>query len=377
MSIADKYRADRLYGRPQASATVWVSRTLRPFTALLLLLSLVLPASAEVGTGEGYRLGRGYRIPALNLTLSGYFSLRFRDLSTEDARLDLRGLSLFSSWAPSPGWLVFSELEIEDAFSVDDDGPNASNAELVLERLYADYAATPSMSLRVGKFLTPVGRWNRIHADPLVWSVSRPLVTVLPAASHATGVAAYGLVPMGADNIEYIVYLDDSELFDPRHGDASFEDMDVPGASNDFDYAAGMQIRYHFLNQRAELAFSYAGFKMAGLDQRKHLLGVDAYLSWRRFEFTSEAAYRYSEGRGEDDQWGAFVQGVAPLFGNLSVFTRYEIYRGNAISTDARKSVIGLAYRPRPPVTLKLEYGDGNSDRLMADGWQVSWAVLF
>ncbi len=67
-----------------------------------------------------------------------------------------------------------------------------------LERLYADVYLAPAATLRLGKFLTPIGRWNLIHADPLMWTTSRPLVTFQPFATDTTGGMLYGSVhPLG------------------------------------------------------------------------------------------------------------------------------------------------------------------------------------
>jgi hypothetical protein len=53
-----------------------------------------------------------------------------------------------------------------------------------VERLYLDYLHSDALATRLGKHLTPIGRWNLRHADPLVWTATRPgrdLPAVRPA----------------------------------------------------------------------------------------------------------------------------------------------------------------------------------------------------
>ena len=140
-----------------------------------------------------YKPGAGLRLGDTGLSLGGYSRV---DLSRDEggpARLAIEDLSLFTIWDPVPRFRVFSELEAEDAAHVDDHGRGGtSEHKFTLERLYGDVAFSDRVNLRVGKFLTPIGRWNLIHAAPLVWTTSRPLVTIVPFATHTTGVMLFG-----------------------------------------------------------------------------------------------------------------------------------------------------------------------------------------
>jgi hypothetical protein len=291
-------------------------------------------------------------------------------------RLDLRDLSLFATWKPVVRWLLFAEAEVEDAFSIDDRGLNASDAELTLERFYLDYIHRSWLSWRAGKFLTPVGRWNNVHADPLVWTVTRPLVTELPFASHATGLAARGTRQSDASTLDYIVYVDDSEDFDPANGETDFEGINLPGQSNDFNQAAGLQLRYYLLDDQVEIAASYAHFTMHDQPGDKQLAGLDFYWSVRGYELSSELVYRFNEGP-QSNEWGGFLQGVMPLVGGLNLYGRYEDYEAHSRTVDTRMWIAGLAWRPTPPVTFKLEWRDVDNQRLLPGGWLASMAVLF
>lgn len=355
----------------------------RRHAGLGLALALAgVSGQADAGWLEGaqYELGHGLQLPALDFTLSGYTSLVARNLTGQDASLDLRDLSLFAIWQPTPRWQVFSEIEVEHLFVVDDRGPTGGDIEVAVERLYVDYALTPAATARVGRYLTPFGRWNQVHADPLVWTVSRPLVTQLPLPDHGSGAALLGNLALGANTLDWTVFVDDSEDFDPKYGDADFEDFEglsAPGLTNNFHRAAGGQLRYHCLGDRAEIATSYAALELADTPGTLHAIGIDGLVRWRRLELSGEAAWRDNDGLGAGDDWGAFAQAVVRLAGDVYGITRGEYYRSGLGDREARRTTLGLGWRPLPPLNFKLEYSDGNDRQLTPDGVQMSFSMLF
>lgn len=352
----------------------------RPACLALALALLSGQAGAAWLEGARYELGRGLQVPALDFTLSGYTSLVARNLAGEDASLDLRDLSLFAIWQPSPRWQLFSEIEAEHLVVVDDRGATASDIEVAVERLYVDYALTPALTARAGRYLTPFGRWNQVHADPLVWTVSRPLVTQLTIPDHGSGAALLGTVALGANTLDWTVFADDSEDFDPKYGDADFEDFEdlsAPGLTNNFHRAAGGQLRYHCLDDRAEIAASYAALQLADTPGTLHAIGLDGLLRWRRLELSGEAAWRDNDGLGAGDDWGFFAQAVVRLVGDVYGITRGEYYRSGLSDRAARRTTLGLGWRPLPPLNFKLEYSDGDDRQLTPDGVQMSFSMLF
>ncbi|MFX6815264.1 hypothetical protein ABTH42_18965, partial [Acinetobacter baumannii] len=79
-------------------------------------------------------------------------------------------------------------------------------AHLDLERIYVDWAQADELKFRFGKFLTPVGRWNLIHAQPLVWTTSRPLTTEAAFPTNATGGMVFGTLSSIGQGLDYSVY---------------------------------------------------------------------------------------------------------------------------------------------------------------------------
>ena len=334
-------------------------------------------AAADDPTGAHYEMGRGLEVPALHLTLSGYGALRARNLQDHDARVDLRDLSLFALWQPLPRWQVFGEFEAEHLFVADDRGLTGSDIEVIVERLYIDFAASEALTVRVGRYLTPFGRWNLVHADPLVWTVTRPLVTQIAIPDHASGAALIGSLAVGPNSLEYIVYLDDSADLDPVNGEAEFEDLDVDGLANDFRHAGGAQLRYHFFDDRAEVATSVATFDMTDGGGQRVAAGLDGLLRLNRVELSGELAFRANGRRVEDDDVGGFAQAVVRIAGQVYAVCRSEYYHSGVIDRDAFRATLGLSWRPLPPLNLKLEYSAGDDPALVPDGVQMSFSMLF
>lgn len=329
---------------------------------------------------EKYELGQGLRFPALGLDIGGYTSLQYENLKGRSPVFSLHDLSLFVSKRLGSNWSVFTEMEVGDALRVSEDGDVTHNEEFDIERLYADYRHSPEVTLRLGKFLTPVGRWNMIHADPLVWTVSRPLTATAPFARHATGAMLYGAVPAAGRDLDYWFFVDDTVQLD--HGEADERAYDTAGSSidtpNQFDRAVGGRLLYHFLEDRFSVGASYVYLANRAPQPDQNLVGVDFLWSSRHVELSGEAVIRTVDDGSHADARGAYVQAVVPLPQHFYAIGRYERYRADDLDGTARLHTFGLTYRPRPPLSLKLEYRNGaDNERVAPDGWLASLAILF
>lgn len=352
----------------------------------LLALALCPLAVAGSGTGSGdwrhapYGLGQGLQFPEQDLTLGGYLSLRYWGVEQLRDSLSMKDLSLLINKGFGARWSVFSELEIGNAFTVSSDRVDTSDAEFELERLYADYRASQGLSLRLGKFLTPVGRWNLIHADPLVWTVSRPLTTAVAFARQTAGAMLYGTLPLGRNSLDYSLYIDNTEKLDSgQQEEIAYEHFNptltVNGA---FDRAVGARLVYHLFGGHFDLGLSMLRYRMHDLREDKHLVGADLFWRTSMLELSGEAVYRGSRGDAEPNEQGGFLQAVVPLPGHFNAIGRYERYAAAIETSTTTVQVLGLTYRPRPALSFKLEYRDGKyNERIAPSGWLSSVAVLF
>ncbi|MDD4913716.1 MAG: hypothetical protein PHW13_01590 [Methylococcales bacterium] len=346
-------------------------------------------------TDNGYQLGRGYALGETGITLGGYASTHLQALGRDPWNWNISSLSAFVSWDSGSKLRFFSETEVENALSTNDNHNLTTNfTSLHIERLYLDYLLNNQVTIRVGKMLTPIGQWNQIHVDPLVWTTSRPVATTNLFSNYASGVMLQGTVLLGKRLLEYSVYSDYSAVLDPSTSR-------VQGPV--FDNAQGLRLRYE-VTDTLKLGLSYADFALLNSTSiRNHLLGMDLAWSYQRFAINSEVVLnmkdpgtdgrRYSHDADELDfsnksatlnAWQGYIQGVAPLVNSVYAVARYEFFdqdnRGfnPANRKFGQAEVFGLAYRPMPPVVWKLEYRLGkNNAQLAPDGLLASFAVLF
>lgn len=352
----------------------------------LLVLLPVYPPLARPDSADmrwqsmPYELGQGMHFPAQGLSLGGYLSLRYRDLEDVPSSMSIKDLSLLASLDITDRLNLFTEMEIGEALSLSQDGINTDDAEFEVERLYLDYRVAPEVTFRLGKFLTPVGRWNLIHADPLVWTVSRPLTTSVAFARQASGAMVYGSVPSGANGFDYSLFVDDTDLFDHHQQEERAYDDAVASiaAVGAFEHAAGARIVYHLHDDRIQVGASYLRFRMMDLQENKDLYGLDLFWNTRYAEFSGEWVYRNSRGAVEPDERGGFLQAAIPVGGQLFLIGRYERYHSALEPATAEIETLGLTYRPYRAVSLKLEYrGGDHNQRIAPEGWLGSLAILF
>lgn len=337
--------------------------------ALILATAAMAPgrcaADENSGADIGYRLGNGLQIPGTGWTLGGYATGSYDNLSDASARVNLDNLSLFAWWEGDSRFKFFSELELED-FAQTMRASGGHDDYLSLERLYLDYALTDTATVRAGKFLTPVGRWNLIHATPLVWTTSRPLVTTLPFPTNMTGLMLTGNAPVFGSGIEYAFY------------SAGNSDLRTNPDLDAFSTAVGGHVSIP-TGPRGQIGFSYSDFEQKHMRfERKHLYGVDYFWTRNRWELSMEAIYRTSDLGGRWDEKGGYVQLAAPLADRLYAVGRYELFRSANQPNATELRVLGLNYRLRPALVLKVEWVGSTHNTVRApDGLLSSISVLF
>ena len=326
-----------------------------------------------------YTLGQGLYFPQHGLRIGGYTNLQYYNVEGLPATLRFSDTSLFITKDIGTRWQLFSELDAGDSVSLAGHS-SGKDSKLDIERLYLDYHADQAVSLRFGKFLTPVGQWNLIHADPLTWTVSRPLSTSAAFARHASGVMAFGTLPLHGHDLDYWIFADDSKnLSIGQEQDRAFSSFGANGSiRNNFGRAVGGQLLYHMLDERFSVGVSYLDYTLQSPHQRFRLVGMDFSWTARYVNLTGEAIQRTSTKAGVPTQQGGFLQAAVPLWRQLYLVGRYERYQTSESAKVTTLRTIGLNYRPVQGIVLKLEHSEGSRDVEPAPtGWMASAAVLF
>jgi hypothetical protein len=273
------------------------------------------------------------------------------------AKLDLSHLSSIFWWEPSPAWKTLAEIDLQDVVQVpshsDEDGPN-SEPYIALDRLYADYRAADSLSVRAGKFLTPIGHWNQEHSDPQVWTVLRPLISQSAFPTSVTGLMIFGSVPIGTQWIDYQTYASGGGEWRPSP------------RSRPFDRALGGRVSTS-LNPALQIGISATRFTQEGNPSPKFILrGVDAAWNWWGTDFSAELIQRRGKDANVAEEHGWFAQGVFPLVGRWWGVARVEEYRRAFDSSESRTALLGLVYRSGRHWVFKTEWAraKGSADGL-------------
>ena len=336
------------------------------------LLSLPTPIGAV-----RYTPGHGLRVGDTGLTLAGYGAVDLLHEEGGATTFRVENADLFVIWDPLARVHLFSEIDM-----VDQENPHEQRRTFLTDRLFGDFAGFDWLNLRVGKFLTPVGRWNLIYARPLVWTTSRPLVTELPFDPFTTGVMLFGSVFPRTGTLTYSVYGQVIDQFsaepEPQPVDRSvggrLEYASLGGWSVGGSYLAFTAPRV--LPEEGEAA-DRGGAAAGDGGGWRHLTGVDAL--WQRGPFEVMGEFAFQEpARGAGRQWGLYVQPVAEVLPRFYLVGRYEYFDQPAPEPAVNIGVLGLAYKPRPFIVLKGEYlfADHRAEE-SPPGVRTSFTVLF
>jgi hypothetical protein len=338
--------------------------------------------AADLGDSllDDYRPGQGFHIPGTGLSVGGYLTGEYAE--HQSPAVTVNNASLLFWYENDTRLKLFSEVDFQQGLNRQGSYESQHGSFLALERLYADYALLDTLTVRVGKYLTPIGRWNLIHADPLVWTTSRPLVTDAAFPTNATGVMLLGSSSVGGFAYDYSVYA------------AQGNDLDPTPNIDPFKHAVGARLNVN-LSDRLQVGGSLASFQQASdRAQNRNLVGADFLYQRNGFELSSEAIYRLSEHNPSGNDKGLYLQGVAPVANRLFLVYRYEIFHSADVvpggpprpvammmgqdgemmqppvpipiggysppPPTVTLNVLGLTYRFRPNLVGKIEFVDGH-----------------
>lgn len=299
-----------------------------------------------------------------DFSFGGYSSAGIQIAPGGEASAALNEISLIIGWDGGGRWKFFTELELEKPFTWREGTPVTSKYAYVdVERLYADFNITGGLNLRGGRFLTPAGRWNLLHAAPLVWTATRPGATERLFPLALNGVMLHGSTTWGDKAIEYAAYAEMLHDMTDERDEIPFEDT--------------RGLRLTLSSGLADIGLSLMRFHEDRQDRPEYrLLGLDFFKVVNGWEFSGEAYIRERSG-GHDGGSGGYLQGVAPLGGQWFAIARVENLRDPDGPTVGRW-LLGTAWRIHDNRVFKLEYVGGRDPYPeMPRGVMASYAILF
>lgn len=332
---------------------------------------------------------------------------------TDGFSMELRRFNLFLYSAVASRLRFFAELEFEHG-----------TEEIALETVQLDFQLTPSLALRAGILLPPVGAFNQNHDSPRWDFVDRPLVStrIIPATLSEVGFGAYGrLRPGRGIGITWDAYLTNG-LGDGVIGNEEGRTLLAGGKSDeqfgeDNNGSPALSARVGVQHGRfGEVGLSYYGgvynsFREDGVDieprRRLSLAAVDFATSVGALSVRGEVARsRIDVPPSLDElfgsrQWGGHVDLVLPVLRRrmlgspnavLNVALRlehvdYNIGRfsstGRRIGDEVTAIVPGISFRPTAGTVFKANYRRHRSRDLVGNaparlgGYQVGFATYF
>lgn len=299
--------------------------------------------------------------------LGGYSSLNASIPQDGSSELRVDDVSLMLRWDNDGRLKFFGELELERPIALNEDKRfNNKNFFFDLERLYLDYNLSEKVNVRTGRFLTPAGRWNLLHAAPLVWTATRPLVTSRLFPTAVNGMMLYGTIPYQTQSqdqaIEYSFFVE--ALKDQVRNNDETIYKNVAGAHFTFTNRLNLGVSLATFTEDTPAAPDY---RMLGLDFITHVKG---------WELSGEGFQRFTS-NGSNGGSGAYLQSAAPLGNNWFWLTRLETFQ-RPKEFSGERWVLGLTKRITPKQLLKMEFVGGTGDFPDAPrGFVGSFAVLF
>lgn len=319
---------------------------------------------------DGYELGHGLDLGPLNI--AGYSNVVVNLPTQAQKSLALDDLSLFVTGHFNRLINPFTEaeltgLELWHGGHIEGDH---GDGDVVLERLYNDTYLTDSVTLRLGKMLSPVGEWNVIHAAPLVLTTVRPAVTYRNFSEYATGASVLYTSP----NRNF----PDLQLYYQPVGELSERPTNL--TFHQYKAVEGAHVSYP-LGLLDKVGVSFQQSKdVNGIDQS--LYGLDFHYTIDRLTLQGEATYSDISDRGttaaRDTEWGSYTAASYAFTDQWSVYGWYENFADRNAPSTAHDVLFGFSYRPHPAIVFKVEYLQNLSGHpVNPTGLFASWSVLF
>lgn len=285
-------------------------------------------AAADTLLGQEGLYARPFIVETAAASLGGYVEGNtnwfVEDGVDEGFSMELRRFNLFFFSSISSRLRFLAELEFEHG-----------TEEIALETALVDFHVRPSLVVRAGILLPPLGFYNQNHDSPRWDFVERPLVStaVIPTTLSEMGVGVLGKLPAGGVVLSYDAYLTnglDDGVIANEEGRTSLAAGRGEGlAGEDANGVPALSARVAARRPGlGEVGVSWYGgvyntFRREGVDvdarRRLDVVALDAGASLGPAELRAElarVALEVPEGLAEifgDRQWGAHLDVTLPV----------------------------------------------------------------
>jgi hypothetical protein len=325
--------------------------------SLLLLLGTLLGASE-------YRLGHGLEINQY-LSIGGYFSSKYENsTNTKEYMLDDVAILAYGRLGEHFNYLI--ELEATE-FWVRNFGNDTTqkNMHFHIERAWLNYKQSDYLSVKVGKFITPIGFWNLNPITVLKDTTSNPRYASEIYPKFTTGVMAYGYLPFG-ESITYSIFLQNTKDLDPNYNNIKTDEYYGVELKKGFEHlTVGFNMGEYEVDEVNEEHIQYFGASLKYQKNNIQLLGEYSHLTYNPLNNSNDKHNKYAY----------YLQGRYKVTPKHFVVGRYERFKDEFHGVDEEIKLIGYNYRPAYPVSIKCEYQlHDNKDN---NKFLLSFSMLF
>ncbi len=328
---------------------------------IYLFLFFIFLYTSSFASDFRYTFGRGLFIDN-RIWLGGYISASYWN-KEGDYRFSFDDIAFLSRFFMG-NLSLFSELEAKNIYTLSHSHKNRYwNFKFEIERLFLEYKKNEYINLKIGRFLTPLGIWNKIHIDALKWTASDPLVSTSFFPMFTTGIELSGFIKNG---IKYELFIQKNESINSSYNNLQTEDM----IGFQLEKIKNLSSRYGINVGRFDEKVSNERYTFVGLYGKTKIKGI--YIS-------SEFFYAHEKFKGEKKhkEYGKityYFQGVYRLFSkNYLVFRKDGLYDS---SDDKRIDIWTFCwnFRPRFNISFKAEYQIFEKEN---DIYRFSFSLLF
>jgi len=310
--------------------------------SLILLLCLSTSLYAE---DTKYELGRGMQVGDLPLYLGGYFSVEYEHGYGKNRSLTLDELAVMV-YGEYNNFSYMLELEADDVYSevFGDEASEVTQEDFHIERLYLNYEFNENYALKVGKYNSPIGFWNRIPINVLRDTSSSPAITSLLFPKFTSGLDL--LYHTESENsLSLDTMIQEGEDLDKMMNNDIYNNFDV-----DRHYGVGLLLQDEQINYQLNTGY----FQVSTGESYYYLLGAFEYMH-PDFKIQAEVGTQFDED-GSTIPYIGYVQGVYNIQEHHQAILRVEAYKDDKSAIKDSFAVLGYTYRPLYPIALKSEY---------------------
>ena len=379
-------------------------------------LLLAVFAVQDTGMVQGGIFQRPFIASAGRTAIGGYAEANGSYLVTDGVgdgwSMELRRFNIFLYSGVGRRIRFLSELEFEHG-----------TEEISLETALVDFVITPSLVVRAGILLPPIGAFNANHDSPRYDFVERPLVSteIIPATLSEVGFGVHGRLAPKGFSVSYDAYLTnglgDGVILNPLGRTRLASGKSEERFAEDNNGSPAVSGRVAALVRRwGEFGLSYYGgvynsFRTEGVavapKRRVSLVAVDLTTGVGPVELRGETAWAridVPEGLGElmaERQWGFYLDATLPVWrprirglerpvvSAVVRFERADLNQGRFTTTNLARGddldavAVGISFRPAAGTVFRANYRHQSSRDLAGNpstktaGFQVGFATYF